>query len=311
MPAKPEIRKDYIQDRYVIIAPRRAKRPRQFHSERPVCVNPPTKEMTSRFTPEALRHEKALAIWGKEPHWQIKVVRNIYPVVAPSFPKAYGHHEVVVETPDPHPEIEDLPTPHIAKIFEIYAERTRALRKDKKIEYILIFKNNGGTAGASLQHSHSQIFATNFMPPHLLDKSQKQQEYKLKTGHCAYCDVIRKEMHGPRKVYVDKHTLVFCPYASQHNYEVWIMPRRHIDNITLLNDAERLAWAKILKRVLKKISGLGLPYNFYFHEVVNDEDQHLYLKIVPRGSVWAGVEIGSGVVINPIPPEDAAKYYRK
>ena len=149
------------------------------------------------------------------------------------------------------------------------------------------------------------------MPPHLLDKSQKQEEYKLKTGRCAYCDVIKQERKGPRRVYVDKHVIAFCPYASQHNYEVWIMPLRHVDNITLLTEKERDDWAKLLKRITKKISHLNLPYNFYFHQVVKDEDQHLYLKIVPRGSAWAGVEIGSGIIINPIPPEVAAKYYRK
>ena len=95
------------------------------------------------------------------------------------------------------------------------------------------------------------------------------------------------------------------------NYEIWIMPLRHLDNITDLNKEERKSWAKILKHILKKIGLLNLSYNFYFHQVINDEDQHLYMKIVPRGSVWAGVEIGSGLIINPIEPEEAAKFYKK
>jgi len=96
-----------------------------------------------------------------------------------------------------------------------------------------------------------------------------------------------------------------------HNYEIWLMPKRHIDNITLLTPAERLSFAKILKKILVKINQLGLPYNYYFHQVINDEDQHLYMKITPRGSIWAGVEIGSGLIINPISPEVAAKFYRQ
>ena len=84
-----------------------------------------------------------------------------------------------------------------------------------------------------------------------------------------------------------------------------------MDNITQLTDEERLSFAKALKHIVKKIGMLGLPYNFYFHQVINDEDQHLYLKIKPRGNIWAGVEIGSGLIINPVTPEDAADFYRK
>ena len=309
MITKPELRKDYVQEKYVIIAPHRAMRPGEHHVL-PKKITKRTK-IESRLTPAALKHEKALAIVGTEANWKIKVVKNLFPVVSTSYPKAYGYHEVVVETPNPVPELEDLPSDHIAKILSVYAERTKAISKDPKIKYILIFKNNGGSAGASLQHAHSQIFATEFLPPHLFDKSQKQQEYKLKTGRCVYCDVIKQEKKGPRIIYADKHVVAFCPYASQYNYEVWMMPARHIDNITDLTKDERDHFARMLKRILKKIGKLNLPYNYYFHQVIKDEDQHLYLKIVPRGSAWAGVEIGSGIVINPIAPEVAAKYYRK
>jgi len=207
--------------------------------------------------------------------------------------------------------MDQLPVSHIKNILEVYAERTKELSKNKKIQYILVFKNNGGVAGASLQHSHSQIFATDFIPPHLFDKSQKQQEYKIRTGNCVYCDVIKKEGRSKRCVYKDKYVIAFTPYASMFNYEVWIMPLHHHDNITDLDDAELNSVAKILKHILKKIGQLRLPYNYYFHQVINDKDQHLYIKVVPRGSVWAGVEIGSGIVINPIDPDEAAAYYRQ
>lgn len=310
MNLKPEIRKDYIQDKYVIIAPRRVQQGRTHDIERPVAVSPIGKRAMV-FTPEALKKERILLTVGPEKKWRIKVIPNKYPAVSKSFPHAYGQHEIVVETPDPEPELEDLPVEHIAEILEVYARRTMAISRDPRIEYILIFKNNGGVAGQSLQHAHSQIFATEFMPPHLLDKSQKQQAYKLKTGRCVYCDVIKKESKGPRKIYVDRHIIAFCPYASTYNYEVWIMPMRHLDNITDLNPHERREWAGVLKKILKKISKLNLPYNYYFHQVIHDTDQHFYMKIVPRGSVWAGVEIGSGIVINPIPPEEAAKFYKQ
>jgi UDPglucose--hexose-1-phosphate uridylyltransferase len=305
---KPEIRKDYIQEKYVIIAPKRAKRGHDI--ERPERAAAPEKK-SCVFCPENIKKEKALVNVGGAGKWRIKVIPNKFSAVSLTNPKAYGQQEVVIETSDHKLEIDDLSTKHIAEILEIYAKRTRAISKNKKIEYILIFKNNGGSAGATLQHSHSQIFATKFLPPHLKDKAQKSQEYKLEHGSCAYCDVIKKESKSPRLVYRGKKVIAFTPYASMHNYEIWILPLRHIDNITELTADERTEWARVMKKVLKKITDLGLPYNYYFHQAVYDEDQHLYMKIKPRGSVWAGVEIGSGLIINPVAPVDAAKYYRK
>lgn len=322
-----EIRKDYIQDKYVIIAPRRGVRPHEISECTPKVIPPPC-----RFCPEKLDLEKSVlavspdvargfmprlrgtrdaALRTGSEKWQIKVVANKFPAVSVENQKAYGVQEVVIETPKHGVHLEELPDAQVANLLLVYAARTKAIAKDKKIEYILIFKNSGGPAGASIQHAHSQIFATHFLPPHLFDKSQKVQAYKLRTGRCVYCDVIDRERKGPRLVFEDTQVVAFTPYASMHNYELWILPKRHLDNVTLLTDAERLSWAEVLKRALKKIAALNLPYNFYFHQVIHDEDQHLYMKITPRGSIWAGVEIGSGLIINPVSPEDAAKYYRE
>jgi UDPglucose--hexose-1-phosphate uridylyltransferase len=312
---KNELRKDYIQEKYVIIAPRRGKRPRDVSS----CKKDQRKSASCAFCSDQLKSSKfVIKKYAFNKHnklslatWDIAVLKNKYPAVTLNNPKAYGVQEIVIETPNHVLQLEELSAKHIANLLQIYADRTKIISKNKKIEYILIFKNNGGVAGASLKHSHSQIFATDFLPPHLFDKSQRVQAYKLENGNCVYCDVIKKETNEPRMIYKDKYVIAFCPWASIYNYEVWIMPIRHLDNITLLNNNERASFAKILKRVLTKIGKLGLSYNYYFHQVANDEDQHLYMKITPRGSVWAGVEIGSGVVINPIAPEDAAKFYKE
>lgn len=302
-----EIRRDYIQEKYVIIAPQRGRRPVDL--ERPERLKPISKKQCV-FCPQNLNRQKAILTVGAEDNWEIKVVTNKFPAVSLDNPKAYGVQEVVIETPDHLAELEDLPIEQAAKILEIYAWRTKAISENKKIEYILIFKNSGGKAGASIWHAHSQIFATQFLPPHLKDKSQRVRAYKLEQGRCVYCDVIKKESKGPRRVWEDSRIIAFCPYAPMHNYEIWIMPKRHLDNITQLNDLERKSFAEILKKILLKIDHLNLPYNYYFHQVINDKDQHLYMKVTPRGSVWAGVEIGSGLIINPVPPEEAARFYR-
>ncbi|EKD79136.1 MAG: hypothetical protein ACD_41C00156G0006 [uncultured bacterium] len=306
---KPELRKDYIQEKFVLIAPLRNRRPHQTVTQSDAC--PLIRPEDSPFSPQNISNEVPLARVGGKRNWKVCVVGNKFPAVTLDNPKAYGEHEVVVETPNPNVHLEDLPTNHVADILSVYAQRTAALTKNPRLHYVLIFKNSGGRAGASLCHAHSQIFATEFIPPHILDKSTRAQAYRAKHGTCVYCQVMGKERRSRRFVWEDKNVVVFCPYASMYNYEVWILPKRHRDNITLLNQAERTSWAHIMKRLLFAINHkLLLPYNYYFHQLIDDPDQHLYMKLVPRGSAWAGVEIGSGLIINQVPPEEAATFYR-
>ncbi|HCM45635.1 MAG TPA: hypothetical protein DIS54_02295, partial [Candidatus Veblenbacteria bacterium] len=162
-----ELRKDYIQDKYVIIAPRRLDRPHGSDVNFDLAsVHQSVKKEHCVFCHPRFKSEKALLIIGPKENWQIKVVKNKYPAVALDNKKAYGVQEVVVETPDHKKQLEELTVAQVEKILEVYAARTKTLMKNKKLEYILIFKNNGGRAGASLQHAHSQIFATGFIPPH-------------------------------------------------------------------------------------------------------------------------------------------------
>ncbi|MBU2575735.1 DUF4931 domain-containing protein [Patescibacteria group bacterium] len=306
---KSELRKDYIQDKYVIIAPCRGKRPHDVEvPQRIKAYNDPKKSV---FHPDNVKNKKATLTVGREGKWRIKIIPNDFPAVTLDNKNAYGIQEVVIETPDPNLQLEDLPEKHIAELLDAYAKRTEEIQKIDNIQYIIIFKNDGGKAGASIHHAHSQIFATDFIPPHLMDKSHKQLSYILKNGRCAYCDIAHREMRSPRAIWEDKYISCFTPYASIHNYECWIMPKQHKDNITQLDKHEKKTFAKILKHVLRRISDLGLSYNYYFHQIVFDENQHLYMKITPRGQFWAGVEIGSGVIINTIAPEEAAEFYKK
>lgn len=307
---RPELRKDYIQNKYVLIAPVRNLRPHPQTAIPEEC--PLVRPEDSPFSPQRINAEPPVAIVGSRHHWKIYVVKNKFAAVTLDNPRAYGTQEVVIETPNPNIHLEDLPIKHVADLLGVYAKRTKALSRLPRIQYILIFKNAGGRAGASLCHAHSQIYALEFVPPQILDKSQHCLDYRRRTERCLYCDVIIQERKGPRLVWEDEQIIAFTPYASMHNYEVWVLPKRHRDNITQLTAAERYSYARILKKLLFSINHrLFLPYNYYFHQLINDTDQHLYLKIVPRGSTWAGVEIGSGLIINPIPPETAAEFYRQ
>jgi UDPglucose--hexose-1-phosphate uridylyltransferase len=226
-------------------------------------------------------------------------------------PKAYGYHEVVIETREHNERVKDLSVDHWIAIMEAFIARTKEITRDKKIKYILIFKNEGGSAGASLTHSHSQIFAASFVPPHIIDKLTKAEEYRIRNGNCYYCDLIKKESRGPRFIMADEHALAFTPYASIYAYEAWIMPKKHVDNITVLSREEIASIAFMIKHITAKLKKESIPYNMFLHQSITNKEEHFYIRICPRRDVWAGLEMGSRLIVNPVSPEEAAVFYRK
>ncbi|NCP16993.1 hypothetical protein CO116_02400 [Candidatus Falkowbacteria bacterium CG_4_9_14_3_um_filter_38_19] len=303
---KPEIRKDYLLNKYVIITPGRAKRPRDIKEQTVI-----TRMAKCPFCPENINFKEVTDKVGSTENWQMLSLKNIFSAVTLNNPKAYGAQEVIVETPDHAKELYNLPEKTIEQLLRLYAKRTLAISQNKKIDYILCFKNQGSKAGASIVHAHSQIFASQILPPEIEEELLLAEDYKRKNKRCPYCDIIKKEIKSPRKIFTDKFVSAFTPYASQFHYEAWIFTKRHLDNITKLNDREFASFAKVLKKILIKLHNLDLSFNFFLHQVISNRDQHFYLKIQPRDSVWAGIELGSGLVINSIAPEKAAKYYRK
>jgi UDPglucose--hexose-1-phosphate uridylyltransferase len=275
-----EIRKDYLEERYALIAPVRAKR---------------------------LTGKKKCPFCGQKS----RVLANKYPAFSPSNPKAYGRQEIIIDTPEHDKLLADLSVAEMSELIKLYGERLRVMKKDRRIQQVMIFKNHGAEAGATKPHEHSQVIGMEFVPPHLADKMHWEHLYQAKTGRCTYCDMIKKESKTERKIFFDKNVFVFAPYASQYAYEADIFPRRHLDNVADLTDDERKSIAKALKGILLGVKKLGVPYNFYMHERVMDRDQHFYIKVTPRGAHLGPVELGMGLNINPVAPEDAAKFYRK
>ena len=303
-----EIREDYVHDRQVIIAPGRQRRPHDTNFDTTKSPAPSPEHDT--FSPDNLRGVKAILTVGGQKNWRIKVLKNKYPVVSPDNPRAYGYQEVVVETPKYGVELSTLPVDHIAELLRVYGRRMRWLQSDKKIRYMLIFKNNGGQAGASINHAHSQIFASQYVPPHIITRRERAEAYRIEHNRDYYSDLLLREENGPRWIASGQHVCAHTPYASLYNYEAWIMPWRRVDNIGLMNDAEIKEMAGFLKKILLQVGALGLPYNYYLHQVVGDRREHMYMRIAPRRDVWAGVELGSRLVVNTVTPEDAATYYR-
>ena len=300
-----EIRKAYLLNKYVIITPGRALRPRDIKEQ--TIIKP---AHNCPFCPENVNRKNIIDHIGPTNNWQVLSIGNVYPAVTLNNKKAYGTQEVIIENPSHIKSLADLTEKEIVNVLKMYAQRTAAIGRNKKIEYILCFKNQGSKSGASIVHSHSQIFATNILPPDIHDELGLMQSYRIEHKTCPYCDIIKKEMKSERRIYEDDFTAAFAPYASEFHYETWIFPKRHLDNITNLNEGEIRSFASTLKNILVKLGELNLSYNFYLHQVASNRDQHLYLKIQPRDNVWGGIELGSGLIINSVPPETAAAFYR-
>lgn len=306
---KSEIRKHYFLDRYVIFSPRR--------SLRPINISEADKQKKeearkSCFFCPGMEDVKVIDRIGEGKIWDVEVIENKFPALTLGNEKAYGVQEVIVETPVHNIEFSDLSLSHIVKILETYDDRIEKLSKIDGIKYVLVFKNDGGKAGASIPHSHSQVFALPMIPPFIQESSNAIDKYILEKGVCPFCDIIEKEKKEKSRIaYENEDFIAICPYSGSSPYGVWIMPKKHIRRIQDLNKKELNSFAEILKKIVKKLDDHDISYNYFIHNSLENESHHLRLKIVPRLTIWAGLELGSGIIINPVFPEDAAAFYRK
>jgi len=303
---KSEIRKHYFLDKYVIFTPGRAKRPRGTIAKAVIIP-----ERSCPFCPGKVEKDLIIKGYPSLKNWQYLAIKNKYPVVTLDNSKAYGQHEVIVDTPNHLKELAQFKLEELTGLLEVYKDRTKELSQIKEIEYVLVFKNKGGKAGATLIHAHSQVFASKILPPDVIEEQTATRKYQAEKGICPYCQILKKEEKGPRRIFSDSNVVVFCPYTSEYHYEAWLLPRRHVDNITDLTKKETISFAKALKKILVKLFTLNIEYNFFLHQIIRDPDQHFYLKIQPRETVWAGIELGSGIVVNSLLPEKAAQFYRR
>ncbi len=313
-----ELRKDYILDRWVIISEKRGKRPKQFKKleshDVKFCFFCPGNEST---TPKEIGR-----VADKKGDWKIRWFANKFAAVLPKGnPKtsckgllcsaaAFGHHEVIVETPDHHKQLADLSISHLTDIFKVYDKRIEDLSNKKNIEYVNVFKNHGRQGGTSLVHTHTQIAATSVVPKEIRDEVDASNKYKRKHKKCAYCEMIKKERKSKRFCFENNTFIAICPYASRFNYEVWVFPKKHIKRMDELKVEQYKDLAEIMKKILKKLSNIGASYNFFLHYAPKGKDLHFHIEVIPRIATWAGFEYCSGIVINSVSPEQAAKFYK-
>jgi UDPglucose--hexose-1-phosphate uridylyltransferase len=232
-----------------------------------------------------------------------------------------GAHEVVIEGPAHDQDLSDLPVEHLLQVLTAYRERVLDLHRDRRFRYVLIFKNHGEQAGATLEHTHTQLIATPIIPKSIQEELDGGRRYYELKERCVFCDIVQQETaenNGRRVVAQTDRFVALAPYAPRFPFETWILPRAHVDSFHAASDTESLRdLASILKDTLQRLNRAldRPPFNFVIHTApVSDgelEYYHWHLEIMPKLTRVAGFEIGSGFYINPTPPEDAAQYLRE
>jgi UDPglucose--hexose-1-phosphate uridylyltransferase len=327
----PELRKDPITGRWVIISSDRGKRPTEFADQRtkkrggfcPFCAG------NERTTPnEVLAYRENGQPNG--PGWRLRVVPNKFPALQIEgelnkqgegiFDKmnGLGAHEVIIENPDHNATLATLPGKAMEEVLWAYRDRMEDLKKDKRFQYTLIFKNEGLLAGATLEHSHSQLIALPIVPIQVQEEIDGcRKHYNLKE-RCIFCDIIRQEMQSRNRIVMETQAFIaLAPFAPRFPFETWIMPKRHISCYACSTNDDFKDLAFLLQDTLRRLDkALSFPpYNYVIHtspfkEEIN-EYYHWHIELMPKLTNVAGFEWGSGFYINPTPPEEAAKFLRE
>ncbi|MEL6821466.1 MAG: galactose-1-phosphate uridylyltransferase [Calditrichota bacterium] len=326
----PELRKDPVVNRWVLISTDRDQRPTDFIASKKEQIR-----NSSPFLPgnEAMTPPEILSLprdRSPETPWTLRVVPNKYPAITNDGAlkkissgmfqalQGPGSHEVIIETPEDDRQTSELSDSDIFNLMQTYAERICAHKANSGIEYVQIFKNQGPSAGATLKHAHSQLLALPHVPQMIIDEINGAADYYNKHKSCVYCDIIQQEKKSDtRVIFENEQFLVITPYASRFSHEIWILPKKHESHFETLSQTDMRLCAEAFKTALKKIDiALNKPdLNYVLHTAPVQsetlEHYHWHWEILPRVTGIAGFELGSGIHINPTKPEDAAEQMKK
>jgi UDPglucose--hexose-1-phosphate uridylyltransferase len=328
---EPELRKDPVIDRWVIISTERGKRPRDYPQpprqvDPKVCPFCPGNEAATPPEVSALRAPDTIP---NAPGWQVRAISNKYPALRIEgelnrvgvgiFDKmnGVGAHEVIIETPDHSKSMVDLDVQRMADVLFVCQGRMIDLERDPRFRYLMLFKNQGEAAGASLEHSHSQLIATPVVPKRVIEELEGSKRYYGYKERCIFCDIIRQELHdGDRVVEEAQDFVAISPFAARFPYETWILPRAHQGSFLTTTPRDLNGLASILLTSLQRMKwALNDPaYNFMLHtspvDGTHNHQYHWHIELIPKLTRIAGFEWGTGFYINPTSPEEAAEQLR-
>ncbi len=288
-----------------------------------------------------------VAILPEDGEWQVRVVENLYPVLGDNSTSSnlvfglqqaidgYGRHEVIVDHPNHGIALHEMSETHLFGLLGMYRERIEALYKaDARIQYVLVFKNFGPAAGASIPHTHSQIIAMPVVPENVYNEVMHSQRYYARNRQCIFCSLIDEALTFEATIYdresgtvrrhIDvgqyvvergRHFVAIKPFASRYEWEVHILPLSHQADFVDIDQERRTDLARVLKRTMARLDAVigGAQYNFFLHSLPHNREfhdcgdsYHWHLEICPRTSIPTGFELGSGLFVSTISPEDAA-----
>lgn len=329
-----EFRRDPIMERWVIIDPSR-----NFNKSVPSdCESYPKDTSSCPFCPgnETMTRHEILAFSDK-PHrhanakdWNLRIIPNNNPVLTVEgilnrhaegmydAMDGIGAHEIMIETPQHHLKQDKVTPKYYENIYKSSISRIKDLRNDLRLEYILVFKNYGILANAVFEHPHSQIIALPVVPKIVREEIDGAKKYFSYRERCVFCDSISQEVATRSRIVCEnEHFVAFCPYASRYPFETWILPKKHSSDFDSISDKELASCAQISKTVFSKIYKVldDCAYSTLIHTAPLKEHNmphyHWHMEVIPKLVKTAGFEWGTGLYINPVPPEEAAKYLRE
>lgn len=304
----PEYRLEPTKQEIVVVAAKRAKRPTVFGKGSAACPFCPGSE---HLTPPT-----TFSLPAGSKKWKVRCFRNAFPILDAhakfSPPKsafswksqAFGEHEVIVETEEHGKLFQNLDERQLMLVFEAYENRFLELSKIKGIDCVFLFKNHGKAGGASIEHEHAQIVALPFLPPVILREMAFSSLYQQEHGKCFFCEIKK---HEKRVLFENRHFVAVRPSFARFPYEFWLIPKRHVYCFPQLNAVEAKAFMKSLVECVKMVFNVATDYNILFHNSPKEGlgGLHFHCEIIPRTNVWAGLELGTGVIVDSRSAEQA------
>ncbi len=327
-----ELRKDPVTGRWVIISTERRKRPTDFRLESVKITRDdscPFCEGHEHMTPRELLAHRRNGSGPNSSGWELRVVPNQFPVLRVEgtldrqgeglFDKmnGIGAHEVIIETPRHEETLATMGDAAVEQVLWAFRERVLDLKQDRRFRYIIVFKNHGAAAGASLDHSHSQLIALPIVPREVRDEVDGARAHFTAKERCVFCDIVRQERQDSRRLIAENADMVaIAPYAPRFPFETWLLPERHQASFEDAPRHEIAALARLLSDVLRRLNrALRFPpYNLLIHSAPLAEPAgdfyHWHVEIIPTLTKVAGFEWATGFYLNPTAPEEAAQVLR-
>jgi len=328
-----ELRRDPIVGRWVIMEMDQPMTPKDLHMtphHYEDAANCPFCYGNEYMTPPEIQAFRNPKTEKNTAGWQVRVVPNKFPALQIEgnldrrglgifdMSNGIGAHEIIIETPYHEKDLSDLEPGEIGNVLKMYCLRSLDLQKDKRFKYLMIFKNYGSGAGATLDHNHSQLIALPMIPKNVIEELKGSGAYFEFRERCIFCDMIRQELDEKERIITQNdHFIAFCPFASRFPFEMWVMPKEHQLSFHDISDGSIASMAGILKEVLVRMKAVlnDPPYNFIIHTSPIDGEErqgyHWHMEIMPRLSRIAGFEWGTGFYAVSTPPEIAIKYLKE